>query len=53
MAQPFDCNCRTPSCRGRISGAKDMTEEQLNGYWLSRHIQDLKTEQSGHGAPTA
>lgn len=45
MAQPFTCNCGTPSCRGRISGAKDMTPAQLEGYWLSSHIRELKSEQ--------
>lgn len=45
MAQPFPCNCNTPSCRGLISGAKDMTHDQLAGYWLSGHIRELKGEQ--------
>lgn len=45
MAQPFPCNCNTRSCRGLISGAKDMTHDQLAGYWLSGHIRELKGEQ--------
>lgn len=45
MAQPFPCACRTPSCRGLITGARDMTREQLAGYWLSGHIRELKGEQ--------
>ncbi|KUI58043.1 Histone-lysine N-methyltransferase ash1 [Cytospora mali] len=45
MAQPFDCSCGTPSCHGQISGAKDMTSSQLEGYWLSGHIRELKKDQ--------
>lgn len=45
MAQPFPCACNTPSCQGLISGAKDMTRQQLAGYWLSGHIRELKREQ--------
>ncbi|KAI2468280.1 hypothetical protein F4781DRAFT_398841 [Annulohypoxylon bovei var. microspora] len=49
MAQPFDCICGTPSCRGRISGAKDMTRAQLEGVWLNGHIHQLLKEQElGH-----
>lgn len=45
MAQPFACACAAPSCRGRISGAADMTARQLEGYWLSGHVRALKAEQ--------
>jgi hypothetical protein len=44
MAQPFDCLCGTPSCRGRISGAQDMTQAQLDGIWLNGHIIQLRAE---------
>ncbi|KAK3304351.1 uncharacterized protein B0T15DRAFT_238014 [Chaetomium strumarium] len=44
MAQPFDCLCGTPSCRGRIAGARDMTAEQLSGMWLNGHIRQLLEE---------
>ncbi|KAM7209453.1 hypothetical protein V8F20_000191 [Naviculisporaceae sp. PSN 640] len=44
MAQPFDCLCGKPTCRGRISGAKDMTDAQLEGVWLNGHIRDLLAE---------
>lgn len=44
MAQPFDCLCGTPTCRGRISGARDMTLEQLDGLWLNGHIRELLEE---------
>ncbi|KAI1343926.1 hypothetical protein F5Y15DRAFT_181930 [Xylariaceae sp. FL0016] len=48
MAQPFDCLCGAPSCRGRISGANDMTPAQLSGLWLNGHIRALLEEQT-HG----
>ncbi|KAK4937929.1 hypothetical protein LTR10_021570 [Elasticomyces elasticus] len=43
MDQPFQCNCGTRSCKGRISGAKDMPGEQLRGYFLNAHIEDLRS----------
>ncbi len=51
MAQPFDCLCGAPSCRGRIAGAKDMTKAQLEGLWLNGHIVELLEERkSGKAA---
>lgn len=44
MAQPFDCLCGTPTCRGRIAGARDMTPAQLDGLWLNGHIRELLEE---------
>jgi hypothetical protein len=46
MAQAFDCLCGKPTCRGRISGAKDMRPEQLEGLWISKHIRELLDEKS-------
>ncbi|KAK5660971.1 hypothetical protein OQA88_12346 [Cercophora sp. LCS_1] len=45
MAQPFDCLCGKETCRGRISGARDMTAEQLQGVLLNKHIYELLDEQ--------
>ncbi|CAK7202316.1 hypothetical protein SEUCBS139899_005038 [Sporothrix eucalyptigena] len=45
MAQPFSCFCGTPSCRGRISGARNMSRDQLAGLWLNGHIWELIHEQ--------
>lgn len=45
MAQSFDCLCGTPTCKGRIAGAKDMTQDQLDGLWLNGHIIELRREQ--------
>ncbi|KAI9925283.1 hypothetical protein ASPWEDRAFT_120581 [Aspergillus wentii DTO 134E9] len=45
MDQSFDCNCGAKECRGRISGAKNMTSEALEGYWLNPHIEALLKEQ--------
>ena len=50
MAQPFDCLCRRPTCRGRISGARDMTPEQLDGIWLNAHIRELLEERDSAAA---
>lgn len=56
MAQPFDCFCGTPSCRGRIAGARDMPRAQLEGLWLNGHIRELLDERdsgrSGNDDPT-
>ncbi|TKW48504.1 hypothetical protein CTA1_6428 [Colletotrichum tanaceti] len=41
MAQPFDCFCGAPSCRGTIAGARDMSRAQLEGLWLNGHIREL------------
>lgn len=45
MAQSFSCLCGTPSCRGRIAGARSMSREQLAGQWLNGHIWELLQEQ--------
>ncbi|KAK3396989.1 hypothetical protein B0T20DRAFT_246626 [Sordaria brevicollis] len=47
MAQPFQCLCGKPTCRGLISGARDMTDAQLSGIWLNAHIRELLEEQRG------
>ncbi|KIX01830.1 uncharacterized protein Z518_09557 [Rhinocladiella mackenziei CBS 650.93] len=43
MNQPFQCRCGTRSCQGRISGSRDMSSEQLRGYFLNAHIEDLRS----------
>lgn len=55
MAQPFDCNCGSEKCKGKISGAKDMDEKVLREYWLNPHIERMldarnaeKTGQNGN-----
>lgn len=57
MAQAFDCFCGTPSCRGRIAGARDMSRSQLEGLWLNGHIRELLDERdagrSRNDDPTA
>lgn len=50
MAQPFDCLCNTPTCRGRIAGARDMAPRQLEGLWLNGHIRALLEERDGADA---
>ncbi|KAK7980070.1 hypothetical protein PG990_002934 [Apiospora arundinis] len=46
MAQPFDCLCGKPTCRGRIGGARDMTKKQLEGLWINGHIRELLEEKA-------
>ncbi|TDZ30706.1 Histone-lysine N-methyltransferase ash1 [Colletotrichum spinosum] len=48
MAQAFDCFCGTPSCRGKIGGARDMTRSQLEGLWLNGHIRELLDERDSN-----
>ncbi|KAL1962356.1 hypothetical protein VTN77DRAFT_9769 [Rasamsonia byssochlamydoides] len=46
MDQPFECGCQAGEgvCKGLISGAKTMSREQLEGYWLNEHIVELLEE---------
>lgn len=55
MAQSFDCLCNSPTCRGLISGARNMTDAQLDGIWLNGHIIQQRAEQRLHDRsdPTA
>lgn len=53
MAQPFTCLCGNSSCRGTISGAKDMLPQQLEGAWLNSHIHDLLEEQRANTSSAA
>ncbi|KIW00097.1 uncharacterized protein PV09_08283 [Verruconis gallopava] len=41
MDQPFDCTCGSSQCKGRISGAKDLSDEILREYWLNDHIERM------------
>lgn len=44
MDQPFQCLCGGGEgvCKGRISGAKYLTAEQVQGYWLNPHIEEMR-----------
>lgn len=53
MAQGFDCFCGAETCRGFISGAKNMTKEQLEGIWLNAHIRELLDEKLTGGKSDA
>ncbi|CAI7673844.1 unnamed protein product [Penicillium viridicatum] len=46
MDQAFQCACGAGDgiCRGWISGAKTMSTETLDGYWLNGHITELLNE---------
>jgi len=49
MAQPFECGCGAGpgKCLGRISGAQDIDERVLRGYWLNRHVEKMLEERAG------
>lgn len=43
MSQSFDCTCGAGAgvCRGRIRGAKYLSRDVLDRYWLNEHIHEL------------
>jgi hypothetical protein len=47
MAQPFECSCGTSACKGWITGAGEMDEGVVTGYWLNPHIEALLDEKAG------
>jgi len=51
MAQPFECICGAGpgKCLGLISGAKDIDEQVLRGYWLNEHVERMLEERAGAG----
>jgi hypothetical protein len=49
MSQPFDCLCGEKECRGRIAGAKDMSVDVLDEYWLSKHVEELLAKKGRAG----
>jgi len=44
MAQPFQCHCKSQSCKGEIRGAKHLGKGDLQGYFLNQHILELLAE---------
>jgi hypothetical protein len=53
MAQGFSCFCGTPTCRGTIKGAKNMSARDLEGVWLNPHIRQLLEERDGQSVVVA
>jgi hypothetical protein len=47
MTQPFECSCGSSACKGWISGAGEMEEGVVRGYWLNAHIENLLDEKAG------
>ncbi|KAI9652007.1 MAG: hypothetical protein M1829_001982 [Trizodia sp. TS-e1964] len=41
MSRPFQCFCGEENCKGLISGAGQMREVDLKGYYLNDHILGL------------
>lgn len=50
MAQPFECNCGTATCKKWIAGAKHMGMAKLQGLFLNGHIHELLEEQKPSSA---
>ncbi|KAA8650799.1 hypothetical protein EYZ11_007835 [Aspergillus tanneri] len=48
MDQAFNCFCGASCCKGKIQGAKYMTREELRGYWLNPHIEEMVKERNGN-----
>nr|POF10150.1 hypothetical protein CFP56_79349 [Quercus suber] len=46
MRQPFQCNCGSPKCVGEIKGARYLSPEILDRYWLNPHIEELRRDAS-------
>lgn len=47
MDRPFECRCGDAQCKGKIRGAKFMTRDELKGYRLNEHIEELLRERDG------
>jgi hypothetical protein len=43
-AKPFDCLCGSKKCFGSIQGAKYLSREELDAYYVNPHIQELVHE---------
>ena len=41
MSAPFACLCGAEGCLGTISGARDLPEDVLGRYVLTRHVREL------------
>lgn len=49
MSQGFQCTCEEKECLGHIQGAKHLTNEQVEGLWLNKHIRELHLERNVNG----
>jgi hypothetical protein len=47
MDQPFVCKCGEKECKKQIRGAKFMARDDLKGYRLNVHIEELLRERDG------
>lgn len=47
MDQAFECTCGALGCKRVIEGAKGLSREVLQGYWLNAHIEELLKERDG------
>nr|POE81221.1 hypothetical protein CFP56_78529 [Quercus suber] len=52
MQQPFQCNCGSSKCVGEIKGAKYLSKDVLDRYWLNPHIEELRKESESKAIST-
>lgn len=50
MEQAFECKCKTDSCKGLIRGAKYLSKDDLDTYFINDHI--LRLLQDSRGSST-
>ena len=46
MSVPFSCKCEYENCVKVIQGAKYLTEEEFNQYFMNKHIMRLRANQT-------
>lgn len=51
MDEHFDCVCRQPVCRGRISGARSLSPEVLQSYRINPHVLEARRREGLEVAP--
>ena len=49
MTQAFECQCKKKTCKGKISGAKHMPKERLEGLFINKHIEELLAGENANG----
>lgn len=53
MAAPFDCQCGSVGCLGKIAGAAALSDDVLEGYALNPHIRTLLDQRATPAAQAA
>ena len=45
-AQPFQCECGSRECLGEMRGAKGLSRDVLEKYWINEHIMEMVREEN-------